>query len=636
MFTRIARQLTAVTVTALMIVPLTAVASGAHAGGDHSHLESGVNQIAAVDVVRYGGADRYATSLLVAEAIAAESDGRLDAVVLVSGRVWTDAVVAAALASDVGAPVLLTPPDGLGGDASGSLQQIGASSATIVSTDPEGETPAVAATVGVGLTEAGLAVERVSGGDQYATSVAVARLLSRVGKITGFGRTAIVASGEVFADALVAGPFAAHGSFPVLLTPQNRLHQSVASYLSDADIDHVVLMGGAAATAPAVESSIRSMGISVARIAGATRFETATRFAAYAQRSAVGCFDGDQIGLARADVPFDAFSSARLLAEHCAPLLLANTGSIPATTANYLSDARRGNDHVTLHVFGGNAAVSQGALDAYLSANPGSGVKHYKNRSPRSALPAADKYFVDHDEVAALFPTCGLPPEYHPNTLARMDYQQALYGGFDRELTEGIFNGRQRDFASGWWTDDKLHEVYKNTYPEITVEWAKRRVTMWSNGQIGFGWRPHLQGPDWMTVPSAGRPGYRGLYDRIAMDGFVSHSIKGAQEFTNHYGIRNPRRVDPNDAAWIDQGGRLLWDWTTFMTQFPPVDREPAAWGMRTLLQTRHPACVARQMLAICDDPITDATSPHLRHDSKASPLGYALRNLICGEHPIS
>ena len=51
-----------------------------------------------LDASRYGGADRYATSLLVAEAVAAHAGGSLDSVVLVSGRNWTDAVGAAPLA----------------------------------------------------------------------------------------------------------------------------------------------------------------------------------------------------------------------------------------------------------------------------------------------------------------------------------------------------------------------------------------------------------------------------------------------------------------------------------------------------------------------------------------------------------
>ena len=62
---------------------------------------------------RCGGADRYETSLRIAEAVATEAGGSLSSVVLVSGERWTDAVVAAPIAGSLGAPVLMTPPDEL-------------------------------------------------------------------------------------------------------------------------------------------------------------------------------------------------------------------------------------------------------------------------------------------------------------------------------------------------------------------------------------------------------------------------------------------------------------------------------------------------------------------------------------------
>ena len=78
--------------------------------------QSGSNDLSPVEVVRTG-CDRYETSLLVAEAVAADAGGQLDHVVLVSGRHWHDAVVAAGVAGRVGGPVLMTPLDGLREDA---------------------------------------------------------------------------------------------------------------------------------------------------------------------------------------------------------------------------------------------------------------------------------------------------------------------------------------------------------------------------------------------------------------------------------------------------------------------------------------------------------------------------------------
>ncbi len=377
------------------------------------------DDLASVYVVRYGGADRYATSLLIAEAFAAEAGGSLDTVVMVSGVHWTDAVVAASVAGRFDAPVLMTPPDRLLGDALVWLSNVGVERVVVVSADPPNKPPTVSTDVTDALVHEGLDVERVSGNDQYRTGVAAARRLGGAGDLARFGPTAIVASGEVFADALVAGPLAARNRLPLLLTPKAGLHPDVAEYLSDAGVKRVVLMGGTAALSVDVQTGIEALGIVVDRMAGATRFETATKFADYAARYGGGCWSDDQVGLARAFLPFDSFSAAPLLAQLCAPAVLTDPAEIPDTTVEFLNDARQGQDRITLRVFGGNAAVSQDAIDTYLAASRPTG-KTYKNRSPDSVLPATDRYFIDHHEAAALFPECPPPPSAgHPNTIAK-------------------------------------------------------------------------------------------------------------------------------------------------------------------------------------------------------------------------
>ncbi|MXY02785.1 MAG: hypothetical protein F4190_04110 [Acidimicrobiales bacterium] len=352
--------------SAAALVPISAAAAQSRQSG-----------LADIELVRYGGTDRYATSLLVAEAVAADAGGSLEWTVLVSGERWTDAVVAAPVAGALGAPVLMISPGELRADARAFLQRVGVSKALIVGPEHargrrgHGPGRGVSAAVIDALEDAGIAAERVAGSDRFATAVAAARRLTP-GAMPGLGRTAIVASGDVFADALVAGPFAAHGSHPVLLTAPDSLNEGVAGYLAEAGISHVVLMGGAAALASGVEASIRGLGASVTRLAGATRYDTAVKAAElvddrYSDTAGKDCFATSTIGLARARVPFDSFSAAPLLGRLCAPLVLADPASIPADTAAYLDRARTANGSVGLRVFGGDAAVSQAAIDAYLS-----------------------------------------------------------------------------------------------------------------------------------------------------------------------------------------------------------------------------------------------------------------------------
>ncbi len=338
-----------------------------------------VPQLADIDEQRYGGADRYATSLRVAEAVAADAGGRLDWVVMVSGRNWTDAVVAAPLAGSLGAPVLSTPSGELRPDAAAFPQRTGVSKALIIGADSD--TEGVGPTVVAGLEELGISAERITRPDQYATSVAAARRLGTPGDMRGLGRTAIVANGRVFADALVAGAIAARGSHPILLTKPEIFRRDVARYLTEKDIEHVVLMGGEAALHQVIENDITALGIKVTRLAGATRYETAVEAAKFAvRRFSLTCFTERRAGLARGHVPFDAFSAAPLLARLCTPLLLADPDAIPAATVRYLNSARSviapsGDDTMDVHIFGGNAAISDAAIDDYLVGGTTVGVQ---------------------------------------------------------------------------------------------------------------------------------------------------------------------------------------------------------------------------------------------------------------------
>ena len=328
-----------------------------------------------VVIERFGAKDRHATSLQMAEAFVEGAGGSVENVVMVSAKHWYDAVVSVPLAAALGAPVVMTPPDELRADILAFLNKVNAKQVHVVSTGIWPDTN-VSPQVHADLRAAGFAESSTHGADRYATSVAITRWLFGIGGLTRFGRSAIIANGEVFADALVAGPVASKLRLPVLLTPRDELHPDVAEYLQERDIAHVVLMGGSAALSEDVEAAIRDLGITnIDRMAGKTRFDTATMTARYvAARFAAGtidadCFDGTRVGLARGDVPFDAFSAAPLLAQLCASLVLTHPEALPDVTAQFLDDARltASPDPLGLSVFGGDAAVSQAALDAYLN-----------------------------------------------------------------------------------------------------------------------------------------------------------------------------------------------------------------------------------------------------------------------------
>ena len=331
----------------LAALPFGAAMSGAQSGGD-------------IDVTRLWGQDRFATSVAVAQQFVQESGGSIDAAVLVSGRSWHDAVIAAGLAGTLGAPVLLTETNEVPAATAGFLSAAGVRRVVIV-----GSTSTVSDQV-VEEVEASLAdpgeVERISGNSPSAASVAVARRMGAPGAMPGHGQTVVIASSQVFADAMVAGGFSARGGHPVLLTPPDSLDAEVAAYVTESGALHVVVMGGTAAVSSSVGDELEALGVEVTRLGGSTRLHTALAVAdflegKYSDSAGDRCFDRANAGLATAWVPFDAFSAGPLLGKLCAPLLLTDPKKLDPDVGGWIAQ-----DTGELLVFGGTAAVSPAVL----------------------------------------------------------------------------------------------------------------------------------------------------------------------------------------------------------------------------------------------------------------------------------
>jgi len=310
---------------------------------------------AIVAVNRIGGADRYGTAaaLFSGFAVTCTNTSGLNAV-LARGDLFADALASSYLAGALfqggedgiqGSGILLTTPTTLPDVTLAALRQSGARDVFIVGgtsavsqaiEDQLKATPAYACggtnvIVGADGNTVFLKVTRIGGATRYDTAQQIGQFptsnLIGTADVNGDAipnplRTAILARGDNFPDALAAGPMAFYGDnvsnvwddtvaesaprdaatsnsfgsglgsrgdggaafkadgFPLFLTTPSGLSPQAQTGLLNDGIQQVIVMGGTAAIAASVDTQLQALGMSVIRLAGTDRSDTAVKAAA--------------------------------------------------------------------------------------------------------------------------------------------------------------------------------------------------------------------------------------------------------------------------------------------------------------------------------------------------------------------
>ncbi|GAB3068865.1 hypothetical protein GCM10027080_07380 [Pedococcus soli] len=279
---RRARAVSACAAIALLAVPATAhaapradpdaragKATTRDVGPDAGPVPSPVTAAAAPTTDRLAGADRYATAAAASRAaFPSANPAGLTTVYLASGADYADALAAGPTAVARGGGLLLTQPDRLTASTATELRRLAPDRVVVV-----GGAGAVSARAMRDVSALGLPVSRISGADRYATSAAVAR--------EGFpsgARTAWVATGQGYADALSAGPAASAAGGPVVLVDgrSRTLPAATSQLLKDLGVTTVRIAGGTGVVSSGIESGLRSLvgSSAVTRSAGADRYTT--------------------------------------------------------------------------------------------------------------------------------------------------------------------------------------------------------------------------------------------------------------------------------------------------------------------------------------------------------------------------
>ncbi len=307
-----------------------------------------------VTPARVDGQTRFHT----AANIATLTFNQADVAHIVFAEDFPDALAASYGAGVVEGPILLVPRDEVGADSPTmrALEQLGVRRVVLV-----GGEAAISDQVEQEFADHGFDTDRLAGVNRYQTASSVAMHYGSQGHVGTFegDRTALLASGEGFADALAAGPIAARAQLPLFLTPSDSTEVSVNRSLEQLDIERIVVIGGQAAVNSDVVEYYQGRGYEVERWSGATRTETAATVADNATER-LG-FDVGLSLLARGDDFADALAASAHGGANGAPILLTATPTILSQpTRAWFTAACPAVEAV--RAIGGTAAVTSSTL----------------------------------------------------------------------------------------------------------------------------------------------------------------------------------------------------------------------------------------------------------------------------------
>lgn len=317
---------------------------------------------------RIAGADRYATAIAVAKAVVAAGD---TSIVIASGENFPDGLSAAALAGALGVPMLLTDSGpSLRADVLGAITELKVTATGLVNVVLIGGTSVISAGTEAQLTAIGYTVTRIAGADRYETAnlVAAAVVTNNSGTIGTFGgyRTAFLANGNNFPDALAASSWAYKNKHPLFLTNGTSLSAGTKAAMTAAGVQQVIILGGT--TAVSAEAATEAAGvtgvITTTRVSGDTRYDTATALATVLATVNSG-YKTRALLVSGTNFP-DALAASQLAGGSSAYAIIPVTSPLPAAVSTWATANQA--TLSTIRAIGGTSAVADETVTAVKAA----------------------------------------------------------------------------------------------------------------------------------------------------------------------------------------------------------------------------------------------------------------------------
>jgi putative cell wall-binding protein len=185
---------------------------------------------------------------------------------------------------------------------------------------------------------------RLAGETRYETAIQISQATWTT------ANAVVLARGDDFPDALAGAVLAKSPGVngPLLLTETQQLLPEVLSEIQRLHAQRVYILGGTGAISDNVQNSLIQNNLTVHRIAGLDRYETAANIALSAVTASPQAF------IASGNSFADALSVSSYAAAHSIPLLLTDTNSVPTSTLQALQ--KLGVHSITL--IGGEGVIS--------------------------------------------------------------------------------------------------------------------------------------------------------------------------------------------------------------------------------------------------------------------------------------
>jgi putative cell wall-binding protein len=283
---------------------------------------------AAIETTSLRGADRYETAVAVSKAA---YPAGANAVIVVNGTAWADALGGSALAGEADGPILLSQRAKLPAPSAAELKRLAPSTVYLLG-GTASLAPAIRARIAAIVP--GAKIVRIGGPDRYAVARAVAGETARLAG--GPVGTAFVTTGRVYTDALSCAPVAAAESWPIYLMEPTRDPAGTIAAMKAAGVTRVVIAGGPASVPWSTSGKLQQAfgAANVSRLAGADRYVVSVAVSDFAASQAG--FTKTKPGFASGEAYADALSGAVYLGKQASPLLLLEPDRVPQVVSGRL------------------------------------------------------------------------------------------------------------------------------------------------------------------------------------------------------------------------------------------------------------------------------------------------------------